>query len=160
MGIYPNYLQVHASGELQRRAEEAVAGLASCRVCPRQCGVARLHDERQSCDTGRRARVHGAVVHHGEETCISGARGSGTLFFPAATWPACSARMQRSAPCGRWETTLLRRSTGALRRRRWSRPARKPGKLACIASPSRGCLPVLCLLPSPPKANIKSAIDH
>lgn len=81
MGIYPNYLQVHASGELQRRAEEAVAGLASCRVCPRQCGVDRLHDERQSCDTGRRARVHGAVVHHGEETCISGARGSGTLFF-------------------------------------------------------------------------------
>ncbi len=81
MDIYPRYLKAHTSGELRRRTEEAVAGLAACRVCPRQCGVNRLRNERGSCDTGRRARVHGAVAHHSEETFISGTKGSGTLFF-------------------------------------------------------------------------------
>ena len=58
MTSYPGYLDQHASGELQRRAEAAVAGLAACQVCPRQCGVDRLHGEREACDTGRWARVH------------------------------------------------------------------------------------------------------
>ena len=58
-----------------------MAGLASCSVCPRQCGVDRLRDERQACDTGRWARVYSAFAHRGEEGCISGSRGSGTLFF-------------------------------------------------------------------------------
>lgn len=81
MSMYPSYLELHASGQLGGRAEEAVAGLAACNVCPRQCGVDRLRGEREACGTGRRARVYSAGPHHGEESCISGSRGSGTLFF-------------------------------------------------------------------------------
>ena len=40
----PRYLQLFESGELARRAEAAVAGLAECRVCPWHCGIDRLAD--------------------------------------------------------------------------------------------------------------------
>ena len=78
---WPAYLELHASGELQRRAAEAVATLASCRVCPRNCEVDRLRDETRVCNTGRLARVSSHFAHFGEEDCLRGRRGSGTIFF-------------------------------------------------------------------------------
>ena len=78
---WPAYLELYESGELARRAEEAVASLASCRVCPRNCEVDRLADERQTCHTGRYARVSSHFPHHGEEDCLRGWLGSGTIFF-------------------------------------------------------------------------------
>jgi putative pyruvate formate lyase activating enzyme len=69
------------SGELHRRAEEAVAALADCRLCPRDCGVDRLAGKWSACKTGRWAVVSSAFAHHGEERCLRGTRGSGTLFF-------------------------------------------------------------------------------
>jgi putative pyruvate formate lyase activating enzyme len=55
--------------------------LASCRLCPRECGVDRLSGERGFCGAGAVARVAAVSVHHGEEPPISGTRGSGTVFF-------------------------------------------------------------------------------
>ena len=57
------------------------AALASCRLCPRECGVDRLAGERGFCRAGAVARVAAVSVHHGEEPPISGTRGSGTVFF-------------------------------------------------------------------------------
>jgi putative pyruvate formate lyase activating enzyme len=107
----PAYLALFRSGELERRARRAVADLESCTVCPRDCRVDRLHAvaaegepgawleaERvpgqaprravpghiakgTSCFTGRHARVSSAFPHFGEEDCLRGWNGSGTIFF-------------------------------------------------------------------------------
>ncbi len=69
------------TGELARRAERAVAGLADCRACPRDCGVNRLEDKWAACKTGRYAVVSSAFAHFGEEDCLRGWNGSGTIFF-------------------------------------------------------------------------------
>ena len=76
----PAYLDLPA-GELERRAEAAVASLADCRACPRDCGVDRLADKWSACKTGRHAVVSSAFAHMGEEDCLRGWRGSGTIFF-------------------------------------------------------------------------------
>lgn len=79
----PAYLTLYQSGELRLRAQEAIAGLAHCRVCPRDCEVDRLADKTGVCKTGRYARVSSDFPHFGEEDCLRGWRGSGTIFF---TW--------------------------------------------------------------------------
>jgi putative pyruvate formate lyase activating enzyme len=78
---WPSYLALYESGELQRRAEAALASLASCTVCPRGCRIDRLAEEQRVCHTGRLARVSSYFPHLGEENCLRGWRGSGTIFF-------------------------------------------------------------------------------
>ena len=85
----PAYLRLYRTGELQRRARQAVETLASCRVCPRDCGVNRLADKTAACKTGRYARVSSFFAHFGEEDCLRGWNGSGTIFF---SW--CNLRCQ------------------------------------------------------------------
>ncbi len=77
------YRALRRTGELQRRVEAAYALLESCRVCPRECGVNRLRDERGACRTGRDAVVCSAHPHFGEESPLVGRGGSGTIFL---TW--------------------------------------------------------------------------
>jgi putative pyruvate formate lyase activating enzyme len=55
--------------------------MSACRVCPRDCQVDRLHDRAGVCRIGRRAVVASAFPHFGEEDCLRGWRGSGTIFF-------------------------------------------------------------------------------
>ena len=55
--------------------------LANCRACPRDCGVNRLEDKWAACKTGRYAVVSSALPHFGEEDCLRGRNGSGTIFF-------------------------------------------------------------------------------
>ncbi|HEV8657429.1 MAG TPA: radical SAM protein [Thermoanaerobaculia bacterium] len=76
----PAYLKLDTH-ELQRRVDAALAELADCRVCPRNCGVNRLANETRTCHTGRHAIVSSAFAHFGEEDCLRGWRGSGTIFF-------------------------------------------------------------------------------
>lgn len=66
---------------LRERARRAHEMLAGCRVCPRHCDVNRLEDERGTCQIGRGAVVSSAFAHFGEERCLRGSRGSGTIFF-------------------------------------------------------------------------------
>lgn len=75
------YLSLYRNGELQRRADKAVAGLAVCRACPRDCGVNRLEDKTAVCKTGRYAIVSSYFPHFGEEDPLRGWNGSGTIFF-------------------------------------------------------------------------------
>ncbi|MCA9607078.1 MAG: radical SAM protein [Myxococcales bacterium] len=78
---WPAYLDTHASGELARRVEEAIEVLRSCTVCPRDCGVNRLEGEAKVCLVGRWAKVASFFPHFGEEDCLRGWAGSGTIFF-------------------------------------------------------------------------------
>ena len=77
----PAYLRLYESGELERRVGRAVEALKSCEVCPRDCGVDRLADKFAVCKTGRYAVVSSYFAHFGEEDCLRGSKGSGTIFF-------------------------------------------------------------------------------
>lgn len=77
----PKYRDIHETGELQDRIDQARADLERCNVCPWECGVNRLQDEEKVCRTGRYARVTSYFPHLGEEDCLRGWRGSGTIFF-------------------------------------------------------------------------------
>jgi len=79
-GLAPSYLWL-PRGELRDRARRAVAGLAACRACPRDCGVNRQRDKWAACKTGRYAVVTSCFPHLGEEDCLRGWNGSGTIFF-------------------------------------------------------------------------------
>ncbi|MDJ0974413.1 MAG: radical SAM protein [Planctomycetota bacterium] len=94
---WPGYLALHESGELARRVDAALGTLAPCRVCPRDCGIDRLADERKVCHVGRHARVSSAFAHFGEEDCLRGWNGSGTIFF---SW--CNLKC---VFCQNWETS-------------------------------------------------------
>ena len=53
-----------------------------CRLCARRCGAARSRSEGGgACGCGSLAYVARAAAHFGEEPCISGVHGSGTVFF-------------------------------------------------------------------------------
>ncbi len=78
--MWPAYRAVSLS-EIRRRAQLAVDSLASCEVCPRNCRVNRLEGQARVCSTGRYARVSTWFAHFGEEDCLRGTRGSGTIFF-------------------------------------------------------------------------------
>ncbi len=77
----PGYVELLASGELERRVEAALAGLGKCRVCPWHCEINRLENEKKVCRIGRYARVASYFPHFGEEDCLRGWNGSGTIFF-------------------------------------------------------------------------------
>ncbi|HEU5247815.1 MAG TPA: radical SAM protein [Candidatus Udaeobacter sp.] len=77
----PAYVQAFQEGILQQRAAEAVESLRSCRVCPRDCEIDRFNNKIGVCKSGRLARVASAFPHFGEEDCLRGWNGSGTIFF-------------------------------------------------------------------------------
>ncbi len=55
-----------------------------CTLCPRECGADR-NNGRGFCGEGRTVRIARAALHEWEEPCISGTRGSGTVFFSGCT---------------------------------------------------------------------------
>ncbi|MBC7327373.1 radical SAM protein [bacterium] len=78
---YPSYLALYESGELDRRIEKAYQLLESCSLCPRNCGVNRLKDERGFCQVGKKAMISSYGPHFGEEAPLVGQGGSGTIFI-------------------------------------------------------------------------------
>jgi putative pyruvate formate lyase activating enzyme len=96
----PAYLELHRSGELERRVEDAVAELEDCCACPRNCHVNRLENVARVCRTGRQAIVSSAFPHFGEEDCLRGSRGSGTIFFSQCNL--------RCVFCQNWEISQQR----------------------------------------------------
>ena len=91
----PAYLSLPSS-ELAMRVERALAMLACCRVCPRDCDIDRSRDT-GLCHVGRRAKVSTYFPHFGEEDCLRGWNGSGTIFFSF-----CNLRCKF---CQNWETS-------------------------------------------------------
>src|SRR6201997_688960 len=77
----PAYVNAFEQRVLQQRAEEAIESLRSCKVCPRDCEIDRYNNKIGVCKSGWLARVASAFPHFGEEDCLHGWNGSGTIFF-------------------------------------------------------------------------------
>lgn len=54
--------------------------ITNCTLCPRKCGVNRTVGKGM-CGGGSIPKAARSALHHWEEPCISGAKGSGTIFF-------------------------------------------------------------------------------
>ncbi|MBM4428907.1 MAG: radical SAM protein [Chloroflexi bacterium] len=83
--IAPGYLELHATGVLEERIGRAYKILRRCSLCPRDCGVDRLAGEKGYCQAGAELTVASWNAHPWEEPPISGAQGSGTIFFSHCT---------------------------------------------------------------------------
>ncbi len=81
MPIEPGQTPVRPADGLEGMPMELFAMLRCCCLCPRRCGRDRASGETGFCRAGVLPRVALASLHHWEEPCISGTRGSGTVFF-------------------------------------------------------------------------------
>jgi len=109
--------------ELQKRVEAAYRLLESCRVCPRECGVNRLKNDKLGfCRSGLNPVISSVSPHHGEEPPLSGTKGSGTIFLTNCNL--------RCAYCQNYPISQLGNGT-----------ERTPGELACqmIWLQEQGC---------------------
>ncbi|HWQ28456.1 MAG TPA: radical SAM protein, partial [Dehalococcoidia bacterium] len=101
--MHPSYLDL-SEREWRERIETARDLMrAPCRVCPRRCNVDRTDRASKRvgfCRVKDRALVHSYAPHFGEEDCLRGWRGSGTIFF-ASCYLAC-------VYCQNWEISQLR----------------------------------------------------
>ena len=52
-----------------------------CSLCPRMCKVNRENEQKGICGVTSKLKVARAALHYWEETCISGTKGSGAVFF-------------------------------------------------------------------------------
>lgn len=89
----PAYAGAGVRRTMGRRVRQALEELRCCCACPRNCKVDRLAEACPAsgvggtalregvCHTGRHAIVSSAFAHFGEEDCLRGRRGSGTIFF-------------------------------------------------------------------------------
>jgi putative pyruvate formate lyase activating enzyme len=78
----PAYLKLLRSGALAERTRLAGLHLKDCDLCARYCHINRKKTLRGAvCRTGEKAVVCSYGPHHGEEDCLRGWRGSGTIFF-------------------------------------------------------------------------------
>lgn len=55
--------------------------MSECVLCPRRCHADRLNGHRGYCGQGAEIMAARAALHFWEEPCISGSKGSGTVFF-------------------------------------------------------------------------------
>jgi putative pyruvate formate lyase activating enzyme len=76
----PSYFSF-SSIDLEARAQKAWQLLTSCCLCPRRCRVNRLKGEKGFCQMGKKPKIFSFHPHFGEEKCLVGSRGSGTIFF-------------------------------------------------------------------------------
>ncbi|MCL6582325.1 MAG: radical SAM protein [bacterium] len=95
-----SYIELYKSGELSKRIEMARDILTECHLCPRNCKVNRMHDERGMCQVGRLPVVSSFGPHFGEEAPLVGQYGSGTIFFTSCNLSCIF--------CQNWEISHLR----------------------------------------------------
>ena len=79
--MYPKYLTLLATNEVESRVEQLESLLRACTVCPKDCGNNRQNDEIAACYSGRLPIVSSYTAHFGEEPCLSGTHGAGNIFF-------------------------------------------------------------------------------
>lgn len=60
----------------------------NCNLCPRKCGIDRVNHT-GFCSVGAELKIGRAALHFWEEPCVSGTKGSGTVFFSGCTLKCC-----------------------------------------------------------------------
>lgn len=83
-GILLNLTLLH----LEFRKVSTKMNIKSCDICPREC-----HADRTArtgfCGGGDKPKLAKAMLHFGEEPCISGKNGSGAVFFSGCSLKCC-----------------------------------------------------------------------
>jgi putative pyruvate formate lyase activating enzyme len=77
----PAYVRLHRSGELNQRGEALRERMKKCDLCPRECGAQRLDGQKGFCGSDAQLVVSSYHAHFGEEACLVGRGGSGTVFL-------------------------------------------------------------------------------
>ena len=95
----PSYLEAYRTGRLAESIRKAYKILENCLLCPRECQVNRLKDEKGICRTGLSAMVSSYNPHFGEEAPLVGTYGSGTIFITNCNLLCVF--------CQNWETSHL-----------------------------------------------------
>jgi putative pyruvate formate lyase activating enzyme len=98
--LAPAYFDRAVRRSMPDRVAAAMEELTCCCACPRNCKINRVKDETRVCNTGRRAIVSSAFPHFGEEDCLRGWKGSGTIFF--------SMCKRRCVFCQNWDISQRR----------------------------------------------------
>lgn len=81
IGYEPRYIELHRKGILKERVEILKQILNDCTLCPRNCHVNRNAGKKGKCRVGSEIIISGVHPHFGEEPCLVGTHGSGTIFF-------------------------------------------------------------------------------
>lgn len=89
LGIPPQFLlddyipryQLLSSVDAAKKRSLAYAHLRNCNLCPRRCGVNRYEQTGVCLIGAETAKVNVIAPHRGEEPCIQGYNGSGSVFF-------------------------------------------------------------------------------
>lgn len=76
----PSYAKL-CPAELSQKAQALVALSSPCRLCPHECSVRRVDGETGICRSTFAMRVSSDNLHFGEEPCLVGGKGSGTVFL-------------------------------------------------------------------------------
>lgn len=76
----PRYFLLSSVDEALKRSA-AYAHLRECNLCPRKCGVNRYETTGTCLIGAETAKVNVIAPHRGEEPCIQGFHGSGSVFF-------------------------------------------------------------------------------
>ncbi len=79
--LYPSYLNLVESGEIDKRIESLYKLTSPCTLCPRRCKARRDEGKVGFCRLTQKPKVSSYNLHFGEEPPISGYNGSGTIFF-------------------------------------------------------------------------------
>ena len=79
--VVEDWAPAPADAAVEARVALLERRLDPCTLCPRSCKVARRSGGRGICGEGDRAVVADAFPHFGEERCLVGRGGSGTVFF-------------------------------------------------------------------------------
>lgn len=84
----------------------------ACDLCPRMCGINRYQSTGYcGCKTAPKAAK--AALHHWEEPCISGTRGSGAVFFSGCVLRCCFCQNHKISS-GRFGKELTPEQLGAI----------------------------------------------
>ena len=83
--------------------EKKVTGYKACALCARRCGVNRSDGQLGFCSASDTVHVNRRELHMWEEPCISGERGSGTVFFSSCSLGCafCQNREISRSECGK-----------------------------------------------------------
>ena len=83
--------------------------LEKCTICPHNCGIDRTKNQIGRCKSKDTVKVALYSTHDFEEPCISGNKGSGTVFFSNCT--------MRCIYCQNYEISQERKRQGSNNRR-------------------------------------------
>ncbi|KAF2626755.1 hypothetical protein BU25DRAFT_431802 [Macroventuria anomochaeta] len=78
---YTQRYHLISSVDASKKRSQAYAHLSNCNLCPRLCGVNRYEKTGVCLIGAEKVKVNTVAPHFGEEPCLQGHNGSGSVFF-------------------------------------------------------------------------------